>query len=310
MEADFLRISVGHQIGRAYNHFWQECALRLRPHRITPKQFSMLSLVCRNPGISQQEICERTVSKAPLVAGLLQSLAKRKLIRRKTSPDDRRRRLWWPTPTGVAKEDVLQRKVLDAEQHVCDRCGFTNLERDNLFALLLKINGHDGGEFLAAQESGDRLSPSELRTAASRFATGVTVITVGTGGKVHGMTANSFLSVSLKPPLVLFSLKREARMRRMLTVGKTIGISILAHGQEAVSDHFANRRKARFDGELFDDRRHKVQTIKGAHATYQVSLEDIVKAGDHELFLCQVDEASIEGGRPLLFHAGSYASIA
>ena len=173
-EADFLKISVGHQIGRAYNHFWQECASRLRPHRITPKQFSMLSLICRNPGISQQEICGRTVSKPPLVAGFLQSLAKRRLVRRQASLEDRRRRLWWPTPAGVAKEDVLQRKVLDAEQAVCDKCGFSIQEKDVLFSLLVKINGKSTSEFLAAEESGDRLSPSKLRVAASSFATGVT----------------------------------------------------------------------------------------------------------------------------------------
>lgn len=306
-EADFLRISVGHQMGRAYNHFWQECALRLRPHRITPKQFSLLSLVCRNPGISQQEICDRTVSKAPQVASLLQSLVKRRLVRPRSSPEDRRRKQWWPTPTGVKKEDVLQRKVLDAEQAVCERCGFTNRERNSLFSLLRKINGTNGGGFIAAEESEGGISPDELRTAAGTFATGVTVITLRKGSRAHGMTANSFLSVSLKPPLVLFSLMREARLRGMLSVGKAVGISILAHGQEGISDHFANR--GRHDGELFDEERYDVPTIKGAHAAYRVTLEDTVKAGDHELFLCRVDETAVEGGRPLLFHAGDYASI-
>ena len=158
----FLRISVGHQIGRAFNHFWQECASRLRAHRITPKQFSMLSLICRKPDISQQEICGRPASKPPLV------------VRRQASLEDRRRRLWWPTPAGVAKEDVLQRKVLDAEQAVCDKCGFSIQEKDVLFSLLVKINGKSTSEFLAAEESGDRLSPSGLRVAASSVATGVT----------------------------------------------------------------------------------------------------------------------------------------
>ena len=99
-ETDFLRISVGHQIGRAFNHFWQECASRLRPHRITPKQFSMLSLICRKPGISQQEICGRSASNPPLVARLLQSLAKRRLIRRQASLEDRRPRREWQRRTS------------------------------------------------------------------------------------------------------------------------------------------------------------------------------------------------------------------
>ena len=276
---------------------------------MTPKEFSILSLICKHPGILQQEICERTVSKAPFVAGLLQSLTERKLIRRKVSKEDRRKRLWWPTQAGQEMEHSLQRKVIDAEQTVCEKCGFTNREKNALFGLLLKINGHHKSEgFYSAAESYDKPDASSLRKVAGRFATGVTVITVKSGKRIHGMTANSFLSVSLNPPLVLFSLMKEARMRSMLNVGKGLGISILAHGQEAISDHFANRGK--YNGKIFEEKDNGVPTIKGAHAIYKVTLEDIVNAGDHELFLCSVDEAVIESGKPLLFHEGSYASIA
>lgn len=301
----FLDRSIGHQLGRAYNHFWQACAKRLRAHRMTPKQFSLLSLVCRHPGISQSEICARTVSGAPQVAGLLDTLAERGLVRRETAPGDRRRRLWWPTPAGADKEETLQRKVIEAEQEVCAARGFAEEKRDALFRMLFEINNHGGQEPVGVPE--ESVPARELRDAAGSFATGVTVIATRRRNRVHGMTANSFLSVSLSPALVLFSLKTQSRMRSMLTVGKAVGISILARGQEDISDHFANRGRIGF-GVFEEDR--EVPIVRGAHASYEVVLQDIVPAGDHELFLCRVESIRRHGGEPLVFHGGAYTTIA
>ena len=83
----------------------------------------------------------------------------------------------------------------------------------------------------------------EFRRTLGRFATGVTVITTMAGEQVHGMTANAFMSVSLRPPLVLISVDKRARMHPMLHVDKAIGISVLGHDQEDLSDHFAGRAR-------------------------------------------------------------------
>lgn len=301
----FLDRSIGHQLGRTYNHFWQACADRLRSHRMTPKQFSLLSLVCRHPGISQSEICARTVSKPPQVADLLDSLAGRGLIRRETPKADRRKRLWWPTRSGIAKEEALQRKVIDAEQEVCATRGFSERKRDTLFRLLFEINNRNGDFPLGVPE--EPLPARELRDVAGSFATGVTVIATRKGRGVHGMTANSFLSVSLSPALVLFSLETRSRMRSMLAVGKPVGISILAKGQEAISDHFANRGRIDFD--VFEEGR-EAPIVRDAHASYEVVLQDVVLAGDHELFICRVERMRRHGGEPLVFHGGAYTTIA
>ena len=82
--------------------------------------------------------------------------------------------------------------------------------------------------------------PSELRHILGRFATGVTVVTVG-GDHPHGMTANAFASVSLRPPLVMVCVERDARMHRLLTAGEAIGISVLAADLAAVARYFADR---------------------------------------------------------------------
>src|ERR687896_2470927 len=80
-----------------------------------------------------------------------------------------------------------------------------------------------------------------FRRTLGMFATGVTVLTTRTGETVHGMTANAFMSVSLRPPLVLVSVDRRARMSHLLHEGVRFGVNVLAAGQESLSDHFAGR---------------------------------------------------------------------
>ena len=80
-----------------------------------------------------------------------------------------------------------------------------------------------------------------FRRTLGMFATGVTVITTTPAEQVHGMTANAFMSVSLRPPLVLISVDNRAKMHAMLNEGKRIGISVLSETQEALSDRFAGR---------------------------------------------------------------------
>ena len=94
------------------------------------------------------------------------------------------------------------------------------------------------------------VDPRQFRDAMGHFATGVTVVTVG-GDTPHGMTANSFTSVSLDPPLVLVCVGRDAVMHRALTENGHFAVSVLGAHQEPVARHFADRRRplgqAQFD---------------------------------------------------------------
>src|ERR671922_284460 len=80
-----------------------------------------------------------------------------------------------------------------------------------------------------------------FRRTLGMFATGITVLTTRAGETVHGMTANAFMSVSLRPPLVLVSIDRRARMSNLLHEGTRFGVNVLEVGQAALSDHFAHR---------------------------------------------------------------------
>src|SRR5436189_2763541 len=94
----------------------------------------------------------------------------------------------------------------------------------------------------------------EFRRILGRFATGVTIITTEAGGgeQVHGMTANAFMSVSLRPPLVVVSVDKRARMHALLHVGKTYGVSVLGRDQRELSDRFAGRAKDHEPGATFE----------------------------------------------------------
>jgi flavin reductase (DIM6/NTAB) family NADH-FMN oxidoreductase RutF len=85
------------------------------------------------------------------------------------------------------------------------------------------------------------VGPMEFRKALGRFASGVTIVTVDVAGEIHGMTAASFCSVSLDPPLVAVAIGHHAAMHGFLRKSIRFGVSILTRAQEPLSDHFAGR---------------------------------------------------------------------
>lgn len=134
--------------------------------------------------------------------------------------------------------------------------------------------------------------PALLRGAFGAFATGVTVVTVG-GGRPHGMTANSFTSVSLDPPLVLVCVDRRAVMHGNLTVAGWFGISVLAAHQEGVARHFANRSRrlgrSEFDPvDWLPGPLTGVPLIDDAVARFECELWRSYDGGDHTIFLGNV----------------------
>ena len=146
-----------------------------------------------------------------------------------------------------------------------------------------------------------------FRRTLGMFATGVTVLTTRTGESVHGMTANAFMSVSLRPPLVLVSIDRRARMCNLLHEGTRFAVNVLEAGQVSLSDHFAGREgvgeEPRF--ELV----HDTPLVEGALAHLVCRVVRSFWGGDHSLFLGQVEYARYGKGEPLLFHGGRYERL-
>jgi flavin reductase (DIM6/NTAB) family NADH-FMN oxidoreductase RutF len=158
-------------------------------------------------------------------------------------------------------------------------------------------------------EEGIDLDPAlAFRRTLGMFATGVTVITTSSGGEVHGMTANAFMSVSLSPPLVLVSVDRRARMNLLLREGVRFGISVLADWQSDLSNQFGGRPVEGAEPARFDNVRD-TPLVEGALAHLVARVVRSYWGGDHSLFLAHVEYVRYGEGEPLLFHGGRYERL-
>ncbi|MCC3332216.1 flavin reductase family protein [Nocardia abscessus] len=144
------------------------------------------------------------------------------------------------------------------------------------------------------------------RNALGRFATGVTVVTTDTDAGVHAMTANGFMSVSLDPALVLVSLG-HCTMAEHLTTGERYGITLLSEDQETLSRHFGGRTQPGLSIDF--TRRGEYAFIPGGLAEIGCRIVDRHRAGDHVLFIGEVEHLDHHDGAPLLFYTGSYRAL-
>ncbi|HXP42291.1 MAG TPA: flavin reductase family protein [Candidatus Acidoferrales bacterium] len=156
------------------------------------------------------------------------------------------------------------------------------------------------------------LNPAEFREAMGCFATGVTIITVDVDGKVHGMTANAFASVSLEPPLVLVCVDHSARTHAHLHARKRFGVNVLADGHKAISEYYARPVPEQFEEESparFDRTRHGTPVLYGALTYLECRLQRAQDAGDHTIFIAEVEDVVVRPGQPLLFFRSQYRQI-
>lgn len=155
------------------------------------------------------------------------------------------------------------------------------------------------------------VSPADFRATMARFATGVVVLTVG-GAHVHGMTANSFGSVSLDPPLVLCCVARTAVMHRAVTEAGHFAVSVLAADQQDRARHFADGSRplglAQFDDvDWLPGPATGAPLLTGSLAWLECRLVDSHTAGDHTVFIGRVERAGRgPGAAGLLFFDGGY----
>ncbi len=151
-------------------------------------------------------------------------------------------------------------------------------------------------------------SPTEFRDALGMFATGVTIVTARTDqGSYVGLTANSFNSVSLAPPLVLWSLARSAGSMAAFSTGSHYAINILSADQQDLAKQFAARSGDRFAGVRFVLGTGGAPLIEGAAATFECFNRSRYEEGDHVIFVGEVERcAHRAGASPLLFHGGKF----
>ncbi|PKO42944.1 MAG: flavin reductase [Betaproteobacteria bacterium HGW-Betaproteobacteria-3] len=151
-------------------------------------------------------------------------------------------------------------------------------------------------------------SQQEFRTALGTFATGVTIVTARSDrGDLIGLTANSFNSVSLDPPLVLWSLARAAGSMPVLSAGSHYAINILAADQKALAERFATKGAERWSGVTFTQGQSGAPILTGAMASFECFNRSQYEEGDHVIFVGEVERCHHRpDASPLLFHGGRF----
>jgi len=145
----------------------------------------------------------------------------------------------------------------------------------------------------------------QFRDALSQFATGVTIITTRLGdGSFLGLTASSFNSVSLDPPLVLWSLDRRSGSLPVFTSNSHYVINILAGNQLALAERFAQRIENRFDGVAFELSPTGLPILTGAAAWLECHNRSRYPEGDHVIFVGEVEHCEANPQPALVFHGG------
>lgn len=151
-----------------------------------------------------------------------------------------------------------------------------------------------------------------FRRALGEFATGVAVVTArGKGGDLVGMTMSSFNSVSLDPPLVLFSVDRKARSLPAMLEAKGFAVNILARDQESISNQFARALSDKWDQVKTSVGHAEAPLISGAMAHFECAPYAVYEGGDHVIFVVRVirHASRAEAGAPLIFFRGRYRDL-
>ena len=153
--------------------------------------------------------------------------------------------------------------------------------------------------------SAEGYNARELRNALGSFATGVTIITTRSrSGVITGMTANSFTSVSLNPPLVLWAAAKSSPSLPAFLAADRFAVNVLASDQHHLSRQFSSTGADKFDGVRLVP--GDLPVLAGTVAHFECRRTRRVDAGDHVVLFGEIESYAAPGGEPLVFHSGFY----
>jgi len=151
------------------------------------------------------------------------------------------------------------------------------------------------------------IDPARLRRALGRFATGITIVATRTpAGAMVGLTVNSFSSVSLSPPLILWSVARTAASFQAFVSCPVFSVNVLAEDQRPLAERFARSGGEKFAGIAMREGLFGVPLFDGTIANFTCKREACYPGGDHMIVLGEVLACEQGGDRPLLYALGQY----
>ncbi len=151
-----------------------------------------------------------------------------------------------------------------------------------------------------------KINNYNYKKALSQFATGITVVLVKDRKLIKGVTVNSFNSLSLEPPLVLFSLGNNSSSIRSFLNTKSLSINILSSKQKNISNLFSTKDPNFRDIKFFEGENDSV-FLKDCMANLECKLVQKIKKGDHRIFICRVLRCKISSNlKPLIYYNSEY----
>jgi flavin reductase (DIM6/NTAB) family NADH-FMN oxidoreductase RutF len=153
------------------------------------------------------------------------------------------------------------------------------------------------------------LGQAELRRVLAAFPTGVAAVAAVIDGEPAGLAANSFVSVSLDPPLVSVCIAHTSTTWPALRTADRLGISVLGDHQEAASRQLSSRDGARFAGLTWRVTGDRAVLLCEASAWFECSIEQEIAAGDHDIVLLRVHDLGASEVMPLVFHGSTYRQL-
>ncbi len=154
------------------------------------------------------------------------------------------------------------------------------------------------------------IDPKLLRNALGNFATGITVITAqSTSGQKVGVTANSFNSLSMDPPLILWSLDKRAGSYAIFSEADYFAVNVLSSDQMDKSNNFASKQEDKFSDVDYEEGLGGAPLLFGCAARFQCKVYQKIDAGDHWLFIGEVEKFDEQAKPPLCYHKGGYSIL-
>lgn len=155
------------------------------------------------------------------------------------------------------------------------------------------------------------IASDEFRHACGRFSTGITIASVlDASGTPHGLTVNSFTSVSLEPPLILICLGHRVTVIEAFRAARHFGVSVLAENQRELSERFARKGHDRFTGVEWHCGATGAPLLNGVLAAIECEVHQRFTAGDHDIFVGRMLRAQVRDGAPLIYYASRYRTLA
>lgn len=154
------------------------------------------------------------------------------------------------------------------------------------------------------------ITNEEFRSALSRFASGVTVVTTrDADGQLHGITVSAFSSVSLDPPLVLVCIERSAGSHHVFQETGLFVVNVLSSAQRELSERFASPSSDRFAGVGMTLNIDGIPILSNCLANLECRVKLAADGGDHSIFIGEVENASVHEGDPLIYFRSDYRTI-